>query len=174
MIFENNPKLKKVLSGLLLLVIAILVIVLIAPFTKTDKGNKVENKPQVVTQSAPVRTDYNGILPPGFLVNIPIENDTILSQSYSKKYIKQLQSSIVLYSPKSKDENYLFYENFLKVNEWIISKSLNGSTTASLVAKKDDTILDVVIFDRTGKTKYAKATTTPALSHVVINVIKKQ
>lgn len=146
-----------------LLIIGITAFFLIKNVSQQEKTSI----PLVTKVFVPKKTDYNSVLPPGFLTTVPVEKDAILSQSYIKEYKDQTQMSIVLPSKKTVSENYVLYEKFLKDEGWKLTLGAQTSKSSSLYGIKENYKIDIMLLKK-------NATSTPAIkSYIVMNLLKK-
>lgn len=175
MIFENNLKLKKVVTGILLVVIAILIITLLSPFVKTDKAIKVENKPQAVLNHVPIQTNYKDTLPPLFPTTIPIRKLDKLAQSYSMDYGSLKQSSIVLFSKDDMSTAVAFYKDAFTGDGYVIATTTRLQSSIVVVANKVGSRIEVTFIDRSKNQKKHDEDNRmiDIKTHIVMNIFAK-
>jgi hypothetical protein len=158
---------KSILSGIIIILVCILSIFLYLYYKNSAHKKEAEAgiEVKVLTNIEPIKREFGTSTPEGFPVDIPIEKDAKVTQSYSLDYTGQKQLTFVFESKKTVKENYTLYKDFLK-KTWGIVNDTTSSTTASLYVVKENNDMNLSF---TGIT----ATGTKMHSLVSISFLKK-
>ena len=150
------------------IVVSIVVIIAIAFFViYKQKGDEVVvpvAEQKVATSTAPKKTEFGANKPADFPTDIPVEKGIKFEQSYSLDYKGQKQLTIVFLSAKTVKENFTLYADFLKKQNWNLSKEYEGPKVSSLYGTKENNDINVTISGNT---------TIGSKSQVSISILKK-
>lgn len=115
-------------------------------------------------QIEPQKTDFGTQIPSDFPTDIPFEEGAKVEQSYGIDYSGQKQLTVVFASAKTVGENYAFYSDLLKEQNWDISNKYETEEISSLYGAKKDNDINVTI---------SEGVTSGSKSQVSINILKK-
>ena len=157
----SHKKIINIIVGII--AIAILVtFVLYKQYGTQAPATVMEQK--VATSTEPKKTEFDANEPVDFPTDIPVEKGIKFEQSYSLDYKGQKQLTIVFLSAKTIKENFTLYSNFLKKQNWNLSKEYEGTEVSSLYGTKESNDINVTI---------SGSTTDGSKSQVSISILKK-
>lgn len=136
---------------LVIILVTILYVVsfFIARYSQNHRVRDISKEVVTVASSTegtlPSKKEYGTVTPPSFPSTIPLEKNSALSQSYELEYGSQKQFTIVFNSPKTVEENYILYLDFLNKQKWNILNNYNNTNMASIYMSKENNQINLTI-----------------------------
>lgn len=152
----------------IILMVSIVIVLGLGIFAIKQKGTQVQPSTAgqtTTTTPEPKKEDYGTNMPTDFPTDIPVEKGAKVEQSYSLNYTGQKQLTIVFQSTKTVKENYVFYTDFLKKQNWNVINKYESPKLSSLYGAKESNDINVAISEN--------ASDTSVESQVSISVLKK-